>query len=143
MKPGNPLWRGLGAIAAVLVAAWLAQGLRAAVLEERGREQLNKNLTLTEPTPSQARTLSRAARDLDRAGWLNPDRVPRAYYAQTLLILGEEDRSREIAREVTRAEPENLEVWRIAGAIALVLRDRRFQDEATRHIRELNPRLSR
>jgi len=133
------LKRALAAAAALLVAAWLAIGLRATVLEERGTEQFEEGLTLTHPTPEQAHTLRRAAHDLDRASWLNPDRVPRMHYAQTILILGEKRRAGEIAREVTRQEPDNLEVWRMALGIALALRDRGFQAEARRHIRELSP----
>jgi len=143
MKPGNLMWRALGAIAALLVAAWLAVGLRATILEERGSERLTKNLIPTEPTPAQARTLAGAARDFDRASWLNPDRVPRMYYAQTILILGERRRARELARQVARKEPENLEIWRTARAIALALPDRAFEAEARRRIRELSPRASR
>ena len=140
MKPGNALWRGLGATAALLVAGWLAIGLRTTVLEERGRERLTNNLTLTAPSPAQTRALSRAARDLDRAGWLNPDRVPRMYYAQTILILGEKRRARELARELMREEPDNLEIWQTARAIGLALPDRALTAESRRRVRELNPR---
>ena len=142
MKPADLIWRGLAAGAALLVAAWLAAGLRSTILEERASDQLSKGLTLADPTPAQARTLSRAARDLDRAGELNPDRVPDMYRAQILVVLGQEDRGRDLAREVTRAEPDNLEIWRTARAIALALRDRELEAEANRRIRELNPRVA-
>ena len=142
MKASDVIWRGLAAVAALLVAGWLAAGLRSTILQERAGDQLTEGLTLMEPTPAQARTLSGAARDLDRAGELNPDRVPDMYRAQILVVLGERERGRELAREVTRAEPDNLEIWRTARAIALALRDREFEAEANRRIRELNPRVA-
>jgi hypothetical protein len=142
VKPATLIWRGVAAGAALLVAVWLAAGLRSTILEERAEDQLREGFTLTDPTPAQARTLSRVARDLDRAGELNPDRVPDMYRAQILVVLGEREQGRRLAREVTRAEPDNLEIWRTARAIALALRDREFEDEANRRIRELNPRVS-
>ena len=65
------------------------------------------------------------------------------YRAQILVILGQDDRARELAREVTREEPDNLEIWQTARGIGLALRDRELEAEARRRIRELNPRVSR
>ena len=141
MKSGNVLSRSVVAGVALLLAAWLAVGLRSTILEERGRDQLTSGLTLRGAT--QARIVSRAARNLDRASWLNPDRIPRMYYAQSIVILGDKVRAEEVTREVIRAEPENLENWRTALGVGLALPDRGLQAEARRRIRELNPRTAR
>jgi predicted Zn-dependent protease len=143
VERGHPLTRVLAAAAALLVAGWLAVGLRATLLEERADEQLTVRLALDGRDPARAGALSQAARDLDDAGWLNPDRLPRMYRAQILVALGHEERARAIAREVTRAEPDNLEIWRTALGMALALPDRGLEAEARRRIAELNPRLSR
>jgi hypothetical protein len=162
MSPGTALARALTALAALLVAGWLAVGLRSAVLEERGKDRviaavqftepkqgearpegpLIGQLLLKDPTPVQARRLRRAARDLDRATWLNPDGALRIHHAQALVLLGEKARARRIAHTVTVDHREDIDVWRTAEAIALGLPDRALLADARRHIRELNPRLA-
>lgn len=131
------------ALVALLAAAWLALGLRSTLYENRGMDEFTAGLTLTRPTPAQARELSRSVRDLDRAAWLNPDHLPRAYYAQALVVLGQDARARAIIGDVTRAEPDNLQIWRVGRAMGIALSDRGLERQATRRVRELNPRPSR
>jgi len=133
--------RLLGRIAVVLVAlivvAWLGLGLRAAVLTERGTEQLEQGLAAQQ---SGQPALRRAERSLHDATFLNPDRRPESYRAQVLVALGENARGRALSEQVTREEPDNREIWATASAIALALQDREYQAAAARQLRRLNPR---
>jgi hypothetical protein len=145
VKPRDALLRGLVATCALLVAAWLALGLRSTILDERGRDGFTKGLalgnglSLTEPTPAQVPPLTRAAHDLDRAAWLNPDGLPRAYRAQVLVLLGQGGRARTLIGQVTQDEPDNAEIWRAARGVGIALRDRGLELRAKRRIRELQP----
>jgi hypothetical protein len=127
------------ALAALLVAAWLALGLRATVLTDRSVRAISDSTLRVNPTPEDVRRLSQAKLDLDHAAWLNPDRQPRTYYAQVLFRLGERHRARERIERLTRETPDDLLVWRTARAFAVILRDRKLEAEANRRLRELHP----
>ena len=132
------LWRGLTALAALMVAAWLALGLRATVLTDRGVRQISNSLNAN-PSPEDVRRLSQAKLDLDHAAWFNPDREPGIYYTQVLFLLGERDRARKRIERLTREAPDDLVVWRTARGFALSVGDRKFEAEADRQLRELHP----
>ncbi len=129
------MWRVLGAAVAVLVAAWLAFGLRATVLEQNG----NRDLRQAVSNPGDKAAAQRAASDFDRASRLNPDRLPRSYYAQLLVIQGQRDRGVALSDELTRTEPENQEIWETSLAIALATKDAARQTRAVRRLKQLNP----
>lgn len=125
------------ALAALVVVGWLAIGLRSAVLTKRGTEQLEEGLAAQQKGRP---ALRRAESSLDRATFLNPDRLPESYRAQVLVALGEGRRGRGLSAEVAREEPDNREIWATASAIGLALQDRAYQAEALRQLRRLNPR---
>jgi predicted Zn-dependent protease len=132
---GTVVLRVLGAAAAVLVAAWLAFGLRAAALEQRG----NRDLRQAVSNPGDKAAAQRAASNFDRASRLNPDRLPRSYYAQLLVIQGQRDRGLALSDELTRTEPDNQEIWETSLAIALATKDAARQTRAVRRLKQLNP----
>lgn len=130
---------------ALLIAAWCAIGLRSARLEESGTEISARyalaGLAGARPDAAARRELTTAARDLERAAWLNPDQRPRVYRASALFLLGETERAAELGREVVAEEPDNLEAWTL---IAYASRGRApdLAAEANRAIGRLNPRAS-
>ena len=133
------LTRILVAVGALLVAAWLAVGLRSAVLAERGEDRLLQAVS-TPPGPAQASGFAHAARNLDSATALNPDRIPRVLEAQALAGLGEKERARRLTLQLIREEPDNVQLLATARAVALTLGDRRLQAEVVRRTNEVNPR---
>lgn len=130
---------------ALLIAAWCAVGLRSARLEERGTEISGRyalaGLAGARPDAAARRELASAAKDLERAAWLNPDQRPRVYRASALFLLGETGRAARLGREVVEKEPDNLEAWTL---IAYASRGRApaLAAEAGRAIGRLNPQAS-
>jgi tetratricopeptide (TPR) repeat protein len=133
------------AVVALLIAAWCAISLRSSRLEEDGTQIARRyalaGLAGARPDAAGRRELARAAEDLERAAWLNPDPRPRVYRASSLFLLGESDRAAELAREVVESEPDNLEAWTL---IAYASRGRApgLAAEAARAIARLNPQAS-
>lgn len=132
-------------LAALAIAVWCAVGLRSAKLEEDGTEVARRfalaGLAGERPDAAGRRELAQAAKDLDRAAWLNPDQRPRVYRASSLFLLGETARATDLAREVVDREPDNLEAWTL---IAYAARGRApdLVEEAGRAIARLNPQVS-
>jgi len=103
------LLRAVGIVAAVLVCAWFALGIRQA----RDANRASDIITATSP-PSPAE--ARLARSLLRsAGQLNPDRGVDLLRSQLALREGDAAQARAIALNVGRAEPEDLDAWLAYG----------------------------
>ena len=132
------MWRVLGAAVAVLVAAWLAFGLRAAVLQERGVKRVAADVNLSQPAAA-VTALAAADNDLRRARQLNPDPLPLAYRAQVLALRGRKRESAELIDRAVAAEPESFEIWKTAAVIGQALKDPELTRRAVARLRELSP----
>jgi hypothetical protein len=129
------LVRSLVAVAALVAIAWLAIGLRATVLEEKGRDALERgNLTAGE--------LTDALDDLRDAAFANPGTAPSLIEARLLAADGRPDAALAVAEEVVADEPENLEAWALVHLGALATEDDRQADRSLEAIRGLNPQLA-
>lgn len=122
-------------VGAAIAIAWLILGLRAVHLERAG---------VAEGLASHGRdaaALSRARGLLHEAERLTPDRQPQLLELQLLIFA---DRPREalvVAQRVTRAEPDNLEVWSLVLGLARRLHQPGLGDVARNHVRTLSPRV--
>lgn len=123
------------AVLALVVAGWLAVGLRAAIPEARGLALAREGAV----TPARQLEVQRRFRN---ARSLNPDSGPQVKEASFLLA---KRRPREAARllePVLRDEPDNAEAWAIlAGATERT--DRRRNAQALAQLRRLKPPVRR
>lgn len=126
------LLRVLLAVACLVVAAWLALGLRDARLEQDGTE-LSRS-----PAAVSDATVAHAADDkLADAELLNPDTTPLLNRAGLALRLGQVDRGIALLREIVEQEPENLPAWRLLAIAATANRDGELRRQAMRHVQQL------
>jgi predicted Zn-dependent protease len=130
--------RVLGAAVAVLVAAWLAFGLRSAVLQERGVKRVAADVDLSQPAAAGA-ALAAADNDLRRARQLSPDPLPLAYRAQVLALGGRKAESSELINQALESEPDSFEIWKTAAVIGQALKDPALTRKAATRLRELSP----
>jgi Flp pilus assembly protein TadD len=128
---GMPLRIAL-ALVALVVAAWLALGLRNASLEEEGRDLARSPAALRDPA------VARQADDRLRAAeTLNPDNTPLTYRGQLALRLKRYDEAIRIFRELTRREPESVTAWGLLANAAGNAGDRELLDRALGRARAL------
>lgn len=125
-------------VAVVLVAAaviaWLATGLHAADMEQRGT-----NVGANQPGKFSIPKAREASRYYERSRRFNPDTRPILLEANLLTFFREgNDRALALAREVTRREPDNVNAWAIVVGMASRL-DPPLAARARRRIRELTP----
>ena len=123
------------AVLALVVAAWLAVGLRAAVPETRALSKARDDAR----TPAGQRQVRRLFTD---ARSLNPDSQPRVSEASFLVATGKRREAVRVLEPVVRDEPDNAEAWAIlAGATAKA--DRRRNAQALAQLRRLKPPVRR
>ncbi len=121
------------AVLCLVVAAWLAIGLRDARLEQAGTE-LSRS-----PAAAQAAGIAQEADEqLDDATLLSPDTTPDLNRAGLALRRGDLDRGIGLLREVVEREPENLPAWRLLALAANAADDSQLEREALRRTRALS-----
>jgi predicted Zn-dependent protease len=106
------LARGLVAVAAVAIAAWLGVQADGA----RGEAEVAR-ITLSEQAPS-AQQRRRALRLIERMERLNPDTRPRELRGLIAYRAGDLRRATAIFAELARDEPENLQAWALLSRAA-------------------------
>jgi predicted Zn-dependent protease len=123
------------AVLALVVAGWLAVGLRAAIPETRGLAIARGDVSSPER--------QREVRDLlTDARSLNPDSQPRVAEASFLVATKKPRQAARLLEPVVRDEPDNAEAWAIlAGATAKT--DRRRNAQALAQLRRLKPPVRR
>jgi hypothetical protein len=120
--------------AAVVAIAWLATGLHAADMEQRGT-----NIGASQPGQFSVPKAREASRFYERSRRFNPDTRPILLEANLLTFFREgNERALALAREVTRREPDNVNAWAIVTSMASRL-DPPLAVRARRRIRELSP----
>lgn len=97
--------RAAAVLGALLVASWFALGVRQATSTEDAAR-----IVSSLDRPSAART-ARAARLLDHAGTLNPDRQVDLLRAQLDLQRGDRAAARRRVERVVGDEPDNIDAW--------------------------------
>lgn len=131
--------RILLAVVSLVVVAWLALGLRSAVLTERGQNQLLLALFQGSSPAVRRAKASQAESDLRRASSLNPDRLPRALQAQALAALGHKHQARALVEKTIAAEPDNTDILETGRIVGLLTRDPRLGAEFRRRSADLTP----
>jgi hypothetical protein len=92
-------------LAALVVSAWFALGVRQAIDTSRAAAIANET---AHPTAAQVRTVASLAR---HARFLNPDKEPDVLLGQAEAEAGQLRRARAVLEGVTRSEPQNIEAW--------------------------------
>jgi predicted Zn-dependent protease len=121
------------ALAAVLLIAFLAVGLRNAWLEQRGLELSQSTAAIHD-----AAVARHAERDLRAAETLNPDTTPTLYRGGLALRLHRPREAIELLRQVIREEDENVDAWGLLAQAALAAGDRRLARRAAGRVRQLS-----
>jgi Flp pilus assembly protein TadD len=117
----------------LVVAAWLALGLRDARLEQRGTELSRSPAALHD-----AAVARQADEQLADAELLNPDTNPVLVRGALAFRRGDLARSTSLLQDVVEHEPENLPAWRLLALVADANHDRPLAREATRRSRRLS-----
>lgn len=122
--------RGIVAVLAVVVLAWLAVTERNLRVQASGIAATAKQ------------DFARAEDDFARSSWLNPDTTPDLQRAYVLDARREHDQAIAVARDVLRREPENRDAW---GLLLGFVRDQRspLAQRARAEVRRLNPLTAR
>jgi hypothetical protein len=120
-------------VIALLVAAWLALGVRAVALENDAQLVINR----ARAGPIPAAETNKALDDLAKAGRLSPDQAPLIHQGELLAAVGRDDEARAVARRATDAEPDNLQAWFLAWVVADP--DPVAKAHAKARVLELNP----
>jgi thioredoxin-like negative regulator of GroEL len=122
------------AAGALVVCLWFALGIRQTTGLGRAEAVLG-----TSSHPLDADQANRARSALDEAATLNPDREVQMNRALLLLDRGQRTAARSLARQVTDAEPQNLEAWVTLAQTATT--DPALFLETVHRIKALEPRL--
>jgi Flp pilus assembly protein TadD len=93
------------ALAAAVVCAWFAVGIRQARDMSRASAVINSSASITPAARAHTSSLLRAA------GWLNPDRQVDILRGQLAGFTGDVPGAVTILRRVTRSEPMNIQAW--------------------------------
>jgi predicted Zn-dependent protease len=131
---GMSLARGVMLAVAVLVCAWFGLGVRQALDTSHATAIVNSSSKLTAAQVAHAGSL------LHAAGQLNPDRLVAVLRGQLALDQGDTAHAERILRDVTAAEPLNVQAW-VLLAQATQTRDRAEFVLAVRAIGRLDPRV--
>jgi predicted Zn-dependent protease len=124
--------RVIAALAAVIVCAWFALGIRQAAEVADATDVIEPSHVLT---VTQLRAIDSW---LDSARRLNPDTQVEILRARAAIEAGQAPRAEQILENVTRTEPMNLEAWIwLAGA---ALGDPPLARYAVARIEQLDPR---
>lgn len=124
--------RAAGVVAALLVCAWFALGLRQTTAANEVRARLAR---VAVRTPADA---ARTSQLLDRAGALNPDAGIDVLRADAAFAQGHTARARTLLLDVTRREPESFDAWATI-AIAFARADPALAAGARAQLRRLSP----
>jgi predicted Zn-dependent protease len=124
------------ALAAAVICAWFAVGIRQARDTSRASAVINSSASITPADRAHAGSLLKAA------GWLNPDRQVDILRGQLASFTGDVPGAVAILSRVTRSEPTNLQAWAALATATLDQRGYRtvFVD-AIRAIGRLDPRV--
>jgi predicted Zn-dependent protease len=125
------LVRGLLALGAILVIAWVGVLLRDHHVSEAARPLYHQ------PEMSGADFDRNIARLVD-ARFLNPDSSLDLARSQYLMLRGRFDDSARVAKALVRAEPDNAEAWQVLYHVT-ERSDPRVAARAAREFRRLNP----
>lgn len=120
------------ALVCLVVAAWLALGLRDARLEQRGTD-----LSRTPAAVDDAAVAREADEQLADAELLNPDTNPIVVRSGLALRRGDLDRGIALLEDVVEREPENLPAWRLLGLAARAAHDPGLERRAQREVERL------
>jgi predicted Zn-dependent protease len=122
------------ALAAALVVAFLAVGLRSSWLEQRGLELGQSSAATRDPAVAR-----QAEEDLRAAEKLNPDTTPTLYRGGLAFRLRRPREAVDLLSQVTREESENLDAWGLLAQAALEAGDRGLARQALAEMRRLSP----
>lgn len=131
-----PLARAALVLAAAVVCAWFAVGIRQARDTTQASAIINSSASIAPAREARADSLLKAA------GWLNPDRQVDILRGQLDSFRGDVAGAVSILRGVTRSEPMNIQAW-AALATATVNRPqyRSVLLQAVAAIGRLDPRV--
>jgi hypothetical protein len=118
---------------ALVVGVWLAFGMRNVRLQDDADAVLAK--ARTGPVP--AAEVNSALDDYAKAGRLSPDQTPLIHQGELLYAAGRQAEAEAVAHRATAVEPDNLQSWFLAWAVAKPRTAEKAHAE--KRVLELNP----